>query len=80
MYHEATIKINGHSDATGNATDNLKLSEERANAVLLKLKAKNISSCLNFVTKGYGDTKPIAKNDTEANRMQNRRVEIIIRP
>ncbi len=80
MYPDATIQINGHSDATGNAVDNLKLSEERAKAVLLKLKAKNIPSGLNIVTKGYGDTKPIAKNDTENGRMQNRRVEIIIKP
>jgi len=80
MYHEATIQINGNIYAIGNAADNLKLSEERANLALLKLKAKNISLKLNLVTKGYGDTKPVAKNDTEANRAQNRRVEIIIRP
>ncbi len=80
MYPDATIQINGHSDATGNPADNLKLSEERANAVLLKLKAKNLPSGLNIVTKGYGDTKPIAKNDTENERMQNRRVEILIKP
>jgi outer membrane protein OmpA-like peptidoglycan-associated protein len=80
MYHEATVQINGYSDASGNATDNLKLSEERANAVLQKLKSKSIPEGLQIVTKGYGDTKPIAKNDTENGRMQNRRVEIIIKP
>jgi outer membrane protein OmpA-like peptidoglycan-associated protein len=80
MYPDATIQINGHSDATGNAADNIKLSEERANSVLLKLKSKNIPSGLNIVTKGYGDTKPIAKNTDENGRSQNRRVEIIIKP
>jgi len=80
MYPDATVQINGHSDATGNAADNLKLSEERAKAVLAKLKAKNLPSSLNIITKGYGDTKPIAKNDSEANRAQNRRVEILIKP
>jgi len=80
MYPEATVQINGHSDATGNAADNLKLSEERANAVFLKLKAKNIPSGIDLVIKGYGDTKPIVKNDTESNRAQNRRVEILIKP
>jgi outer membrane protein OmpA-like peptidoglycan-associated protein len=80
MYPEATIQINGHSDATGNPKDNLKLSEDRANSVLLKLKDKNASGELNFITKGFGDTKPVAKNTDEAGRSKNRRVEIIIKP
>jgi outer membrane protein OmpA-like peptidoglycan-associated protein len=80
MYPEATIQINGHSDATGNAQENLKLSEERANAVLLKIKNTGVSQDIKFATKGYGDTQPIAKNTDEAGRSQNRRVEIIIKP
>jgi outer membrane protein OmpA-like peptidoglycan-associated protein len=80
MYPEATIQINGHSDASGNAQENLKLSEERANSVLQKIKGTDISQDIKFTTKGYGDTQPIAKNTDEAGRSQNRRVEIIIKP
>jgi outer membrane protein OmpA-like peptidoglycan-associated protein len=80
MYPDANIQINGHSDATGNAQENMKLSEERANAVLQKIKGTDISSDIKFATKGYGDTQPIAKNSDENGRSQNRRVEIIIKP
>lgn len=80
MYPDATVQINGHSDASGNAADNLKLSEERANAVLKNLQDSNMPVGLKIVTKGFGDTKPIAKNTDEKGRMQNRRVEIIIKP
>jgi outer membrane protein OmpA-like peptidoglycan-associated protein len=80
MYPEATIQINGHSDATGSAEENLKLSEDRANAVLLKIKGDDISPDIKFATKGLGDTQPIAKNTDENGRSLNRRVEIIIKP
>jgi outer membrane protein OmpA-like peptidoglycan-associated protein len=80
MYPEATVQINGHTDAIGNAQENLKLSDERANAVLLKLKDGGLSKDIQFTTKGYGHTKPVAKNTDETGRSQNRRVEIIIKP
>jgi outer membrane protein OmpA-like peptidoglycan-associated protein len=80
MYPEATIQINGYTDATGNTQDNLKLSEDRANAVLQKIKGDDISKEIKFMTKGFGDAQPVAKNTDENGRSQNRRVEIIIKP
>jgi outer membrane protein OmpA-like peptidoglycan-associated protein len=80
MYPDANIQICGHSDAAGNEQENLKLSEERANAVLQKIKSTGISKELKFTTKGFGASQPIAKNTDESGRSQNRRVEIIIKP
>jgi outer membrane protein OmpA-like peptidoglycan-associated protein len=80
MYPEATIQINGYTDATGNSEENLKLSQDRANAVLLKINTNDVSKDIKFVTKGYGDANPVSKNNDENGRALNRRVEIIIKP
>jgi chemotaxis protein MotB len=77
-----SIVISGHADSTGNAQDNRTLSSNRANAVLGYLLEsggyglQRYSSC--FCAAGYGDTRPIASNDTEEGRAQNRRIEISI--
>ena len=77
-----SIVISGHTDSTGNAQDNRTLSSNRANAVLGYLLEsggyglQRYSSC--FCAAGYGDTRPVASNDTEEGRAQNRRIEISI--
>ncbi len=77
-----SIVISGHADSTGNAQDNRTLSSSRANAVLGYLLEsggyglQRYSSC--FCAAGYGDTRPVASNDTEEGRAQNRRIEISI--
>ena len=77
-----SIVISGHADSTGNTQDNRTLSSNRANAVLGYLldngggKLQRYSSC--FCASGYGDTRPVASNETEAGRAQNRRIEISI--
>jgi outer membrane protein OmpA-like peptidoglycan-associated protein len=71
------IEIGGHTDNTGNAADNLKLSQNRAKAVVEYLRQKGISQ-QRMTYKGYGDTKPIAPNDTEMGRAKNRRTEVKI--
>ncbi|WEK35816.1 MAG: OmpA family protein [Candidatus Pseudobacter hemicellulosilyticus] len=69
------IQINGHTDNVGKAEDNLVLSNNRAQAVVNYLVNKGIAQQrLSF--KGYGATLPIAGNDTEAGRAQNRRTEL----
>jgi len=66
------IEIQGHTDNIGNATDNQKLSVQRAKAVYDYLTAKNIDpERLSF--KGFGATVPIAKNDSQEGRQKNRR-------
>ncbi|MBI1344094.1 MAG: OmpA family protein [Terrimonas sp.] len=68
-------QVNGHTDNVGNANDNLKLSENRAKAVVNYLTGKGIDPH-RLIAKGYGATQPIAGNDTEAGRAQNRRTDI----
>lgn len=65
--------VEGHSDSSGNDAKNLKLSQERAQAVVDYLTSHGIANWrLNAV--GYGETKPIASNNTAAGRALNRRV------
>ena len=67
--------INGHSSAEGTPEHNQSLSVDRANSVKSYLVNAGIAAD-RFETVGYGESKPIAKNDTEASRALNRRVEI----
>ena len=69
------IQINGHTDSDGNAADNLKLSENRAKAVVSFLIANNIPAA-RLSSKGFGATQPIADNKTEEGKAQNRRTEM----
>jgi outer membrane protein OmpA-like peptidoglycan-associated protein len=71
------IEISGHTDNRGSAELNQKLSENRAKAVVDYLVAKGINpSRLEY--KGYGKDQPIATNDTDAGRQENRRTEFKI--
>lgn len=73
-----TIVISGHTDDVGKEEDNLKLSENRAKAVAEYLIKKGLQKeNIKFV--GYGSSKPIADNETEQGREQNRRVELFIK-
>ncbi|MEZ4846790.1 MAG: OmpA family protein [Bdellovibrionota bacterium] len=71
------VQIGGHTDNTGNADKNMKLSQERADAVKAYLIKKGIDKS-RLESKGFGQTKPISDNDTEEGRYQNRRVEFKI--
>ncbi|MFY0651543.1 MAG: OmpA family protein [Cyclobacteriaceae bacterium] len=68
------IEISGHTDSSGNDNYNLDLSQRRADAVYNYFVSNGISRS-RVVSKGYGESKPIASNDTEENRSKNRRVE-----
>ena len=71
------IELGGHTDNQGSEEYNQKLSLDRAKTVYEYLITKGISS--NRLTyKGYGKTKPIATNDTEEGRAENRRTEFKI--
>ncbi len=71
---ELKIQLNGHTDSKGEELDNMTLSEARAEAVKSYLIKKGISS-QRLRAKGFGETKPVASNDDEAGRKQNRRTE-----
>jgi outer membrane protein OmpA-like peptidoglycan-associated protein len=67
------VEVQGHTDETGTAELNRRLSDERARAVVAWLVAHGVAS-ERLVAKGYGKEQPIADNTTEAGRAQNRRV------
>ena len=76
-YPETRIEIGGHTDNTGDAATSQQLSRARANAVSQELVKKGIESS-RVTAVGYGSSKPMATNDTEAGRAQNNRTEIKI--
>ncbi len=71
------VEIQGHTDNVGKPAANLRLSDERANAVRDYLIDKGVPA-KQLTAKGYGDTMPIASNKTKAGRAKNRRVEFVI--
>ncbi|HKB69540.1 MAG TPA: OmpA family protein [Thermoanaerobaculia bacterium] len=71
------IVVEGHTDSTGRAEYNLKLSQLRAESVKAVLLANGVDPG-RIETQGYGATKPVADNKTPSGRSQNRRVEIIV--
>ncbi len=71
------IEVQGHTDNVGSNESNLKLSQDRAEAVRKYLLSKKIQAA-RVTSVGYGETKPIATNDTEDGRAQNRRVQLAI--
>jgi len=71
---ETVYEVGGHTDNTGNYDANIALSEERANAVARYLISAGLPAA-QFKVKGYGPDRPIADNETEAGRGQNRRIE-----
>lgn len=66
------IELGGHTDNVGNKKDNQILSDNRAKAVKDYLVSNGIDAT-RLLTKGYGDTSPIADNETEEGRAENRR-------
>src|SRR6266566_4007377 len=69
------IEIAGHTDNTGSAATNTRLSQARAAAVQAYLASKGVAP-QRMVAKGYGPSQPVAPNTTAAGRAQNRRVEL----
>jgi len=78
-YPQTTMQIAGHTDSTGTEQYNLQLSQRRAEAVKTMLTSYGVSPT-RMTTVGYGISRPIATNATEAGRQLNRRVTITIVP
>lgn len=77
-FPKVKIKIGGYTDNTGDSLSNVKLSQERADAVSSKLKESGHGSQLE-AAEGYGPTHFVAPNDNEANKKKNRRISINVR-
>ena len=78
-YNQTVVEVAGHTDSVGSDAYNQKLSEQRANAVASYLQSRGLNR-ERFIVVGAGESRPVASNDTEAGRAQNRRVEITLVP
>jgi len=78
-YDKTAIHVVGHTDSSGSDEYNQKLSQKRAQAVASFLTGRGVTS-KRVLTWGRGESEPIATNDTEAGRAENRRVDIVIKP
>jgi OOP family OmpA-OmpF porin len=72
------VSVEGHTDSIGSDAYNMKLSQRRADSVRDYMIDHGIAAS-RITTAAYGETRPIASNDTESGRAENRRVEIIAR-
>lgn len=74
-YPDLVLSVHGHTDNRGTNTYNTKLSSERADSVMKAIIAEGIDAS-RLRSKGHGEDDPIASNDTDEGRAQNRRVEL----
>ena len=70
------LSVDGHTDSTGDPARNMALSEARAASVVAALAAQGIAPA-RLQAKGYGQTQPVADNESEAGKAKNRRVELV---
>jgi outer membrane protein OmpA-like peptidoglycan-associated protein len=76
-YPDTNILIEGHTDSTGTEEHNMELSKRRAQSVANYLVGSEVAAS-RMSMQGWGEEHPVASNDTEAGRAQNRRVELAI--
>ncbi len=79
QYPQTLVRVEGHTDSRGSDAYNKDLSIRRANAVRQLLAQRGVAET-RMDAVGYGESMPVATNDTEAGRARNRRVEIKIAP
>jgi len=80
VFPRSELIIEGHTDSHGGDESNQKLSQERAESVQqYMINAMRIPT-YRLIATGYGETRPVASNETESGRTRNRRIDIVIRP
>lgn len=77
-YSKTAVVIQGHTDSTGSDEHNQALSERRADSVLQYLAGRGVDRG-RMDAEGFGETAPVASNDSESGRQLNRRVDIMLR-
>jgi len=80
VFPESALTIEGHTDSYGSDQANLALSEKRAEAVKQYLLANMGLPPSKVAAVGFGETKPVANNETDSGRTKNRRIDVVIRP
>ena len=78
-YNQTTVNVVGHTDSIGSDSYNMELSRKRADSVARYLQSRGVE-WNRLVVSGAGKSQPVASNDTEAGRAENRRVEITLVP
>jgi len=78
-FDQTVVEVAGHTDSTGETGYNQQLSERRAASVVSYLGTRNVLPA-RMIALGAGETRPIATNDTDVGRQQNRRVELTLVP
>lgn len=78
-FDKTLVQVNGHTDSDGGLSYNQQLSEQRATTVSNFLASRQVNP-QRLITTGFGETQPIASNNSAAGKAQNRRVEIFIVP
>ena len=76
-YDDTDVLVLGHTDSVGSDAYNETLSEKRANSVDNFLVSRGVASS-RLDSEGYGETDPVASNETEEGRQLNRRVEVVV--
>jgi len=80
LFPDCKLGIEGHTDSHGGDAMNLQLSQERAQSVRQYLIANMGIDVSKITATGYGETKPIATNETKEGRARNRRIDVVIHP
>lgn len=78
-YDKTQVQVNGHTDSDGGLSYNQQLSEQRASTVSNFLASRSVNP-QRLITRGFGETQPIASNNSSNGKALNRRVEIFIVP
>ncbi len=80
VFPESRVRVEGHTDSHGTDAANLKLSSERAQAVRQYLVANMGMDISRIEAVGYGESRPVATNETAEGRARNRRIDVVITP
>lgn len=80
IYPGATIVVEGHTDSRGGERLNQRLSQNRAETVVNELIKRTAIAPERISASGFGESRPIANNETENGRAQNRRIDVILTP
>jgi outer membrane protein OmpA-like peptidoglycan-associated protein len=78
-FDKTLLEITGHTDSTGSDSSNLQLSESRARSVANSLQRQGVL-VTRMLTQGFGESRPVASNETDSGRQANRRVELVLIP
>ncbi len=80
VFPDSQVTVEGHTDAFGSDALNHTLSQSRAQAVVHHLLSSMPLSPTQLTSVGYGESRPVANNETAAGRKRNRRIDVVIRP